>query len=70
MAKAASDDCQNLVGRGSIQSFGGIGFTWEHDADLYVKRATADGALFGSAAVHSLAVARSMGVGGVGVASD
>ena len=31
MAKAASDDCQNLVGRESIQSFGGIGFTWEHD---------------------------------------
>ena len=39
MAKAASDDCQKLVGRESIQSFGGIGFTWEHDAHLYVKRA-------------------------------
>ena len=62
MAKAASDDCQKLVGRESIQSFGGIGFTWEHDAHLYVKRATTDGALFGGAAVHSLAVAASLGV--------
>ena len=62
MAKAASDDCQRLVGRESIQSFGGIGFTWEHDAHLYVKRAATDGALFGGAAVHSLAVAASLGV--------
>jgi alkylation response protein AidB-like acyl-CoA dehydrogenase len=63
MAKAASDDCQNQVGRESIQSFGGIGFTWEHDAHLYVKRAATDGALFGNAGVHSVAVARGLGVG-------
>jgi alkylation response protein AidB-like acyl-CoA dehydrogenase len=62
MAKAASDDCQKLVCREAIQSFGGIGFTWEHDAHLYVKRATTDGALFGGAAAHSIAVAASMGV--------
>ena len=62
MAKAASDDCQNLVSRESIQSFGGIGYTWEHDAHLYVKRATTDGALLGGAAEHSLAVAASLGV--------
>ena len=63
MAKAARDDCQKLVGRESIQSFSGIGFTWEHDAHLYVKRATTDGALFGGAVQHSLAVAGSLGVG-------
>ena len=62
MAKAASDDCQVLVGRESIQSFGGIGFTWEHDCHLYVKRATTDGALFGGAAQHSVAVAAHLGV--------
>jgi alkylation response protein AidB-like acyl-CoA dehydrogenase len=62
MAKAASDDCQKLVCREAIQSFGGIGYTWEHDAHLYVKRASTDGALFGGAAVHSVAVAASMGV--------
>src|SRR5271165_1181326 len=45
MAKAASDDCQRLVCRDSIQSFGGIGYTWEHDAHLFVKRAETTGAL-------------------------
>jgi alkylation response protein AidB-like acyl-CoA dehydrogenase len=62
MAKAASDDCQKLVCREAIQSFGGIGYTWEHDAHLYVKRASTDGTLFGGAAVHSVAVAASLGV--------
>ena len=45
MAKAASDDCQRLVCRESFQSFGGIGFTWEHDSHLYIKRAKTIGAL-------------------------
>ena len=57
MAKAASDDCQRLVCRDSFQSFGGIGFTWEHDCHLFIKRAETTGALFGGAAEHSLAVA-------------
>jgi len=63
MAKAAADDCQSFVGRESIQTFGGIGFTWEHDCHLFVKRAATGGALFGGAAGHSLAVAASLGVG-------
>jgi alkylation response protein AidB-like acyl-CoA dehydrogenase len=63
MAKAASDDCQRLVGRESIQSFGGIGFTWEHDGHLFLKRAETSGALFGGSAAHSLAVAGSLGLG-------
>lgn len=33
----------------NIQLHGGIGFTWEHDAHLYLKRATAADLLFGSA---------------------
>jgi alkylation response protein AidB-like acyl-CoA dehydrogenase len=65
MAKAASDDCQRLVCRESFQSFGGIGFTWEHDSHLFIKRAEASGALFGGSAEHSLAVARALGVGSV-----
>ncbi|WTX10358.1 acyl-CoA dehydrogenase family protein [Streptomyces canus] len=32
-----------------IQLHGGIGFTWEHEAQLYFKRATADELLFGPA---------------------
>jgi alkylation response protein AidB-like acyl-CoA dehydrogenase len=62
MAKAASDDCQHLVCRESLQSFGGIGFTWEHDGHFFMKRATADGALLGGAALHSLTVAASLEV--------
>ena len=61
MAKAASDDCQRLVCRDSIQSFGGIGFTWEHDGHLFVKRAETTGALLGGAAEHSVAVAAALG---------
>ena len=64
MAKAASDDCQHLVCGESLQSFGGIGFTWEHDCHLFMKRAETDGALFGGSAQHSLAVAGAYGVFG------
>jgi alkylation response protein AidB-like acyl-CoA dehydrogenase len=62
MAKAASDDCQRLVCRDALQSFGGIGFTWEHDCHLFIKRAETSGALFGGSAEHSLAVAGALGV--------
>ena len=65
MAKAASDDCQRMVCGDSLQSFGGIGYTWEHDGHLLLKRAEVSGALFGGSARHSLAVA-----GGLGVGSD
>jgi alkylation response protein AidB-like acyl-CoA dehydrogenase len=33
----------------SVQLHGGIGFTWEHHAHLYTKRAASDGLLFGPA---------------------
>ncbi|MFF3731722.1 acyl-CoA dehydrogenase family protein [Streptomyces sp. NPDC002476] len=36
----------------TVQLHGGIGFTWEHDAHLYFKRAAADELLFGP--VHGL----------------
>jgi alkylation response protein AidB-like acyl-CoA dehydrogenase len=36
VAGPAADLCANL----SIQVHGGIGFTWEHDAHLYLRRAT------------------------------
>ncbi len=37
LALAAADVCAQL----NIQVHGGIGFTWEHDAHLYLRRATA-----------------------------
>jgi alkylation response protein AidB-like acyl-CoA dehydrogenase len=52
MAKAASDDCQRLVCREAFQSFGGIGFTWEHDIHLYYKRLLSLSAALGNASEH------------------
>ena len=37
LALGAADECAQL----NIQVHGGIGFTWEHDAHLYLRRATA-----------------------------
>ena len=44
---ACADACQLAV-----QVHGGIGFTWEHDAHLYLKRTKLDEGLFGSTAWH------------------
>ncbi|MDH6243708.1 alkylation response protein AidB-like acyl-CoA dehydrogenase [Mycobacterium sp. OTB74] len=39
VAAAAGIDAAKLNGRECIQVLGGIGFTWEHDAHLYLRRA-------------------------------
>jgi alkylation response protein AidB-like acyl-CoA dehydrogenase len=51
-----------LVARESLHVFGGIGFTWEHDAHLYYRRAKADEVLLGHPAGHRrrLAVERGL----------
>ncbi|HUL99845.1 MAG TPA: acyl-CoA dehydrogenase family protein, partial [Mycobacterium sp.] len=41
----------------TIQVHGGIGFTWEHQAHLYLKRAATDAALLGTAEQHRSRVA-------------
>ena len=41
----------------TIQVHGGIGFTWEHQAHLYFKRASTDAALLGTAEQHRERVA-------------
>jgi alkylation response protein AidB-like acyl-CoA dehydrogenase len=62
VAKASAGDCQKLVAQEGIQLLGGIGYTWEHDMHLYVKRAKASGALFGTAGEHLETVARLVGM--------
>jgi alkylation response protein AidB-like acyl-CoA dehydrogenase len=47
----------------ATQTFGGIGFTWEHDLHLFTKRAKTASALFGGAAEHRRRVAALLGVG-------
>jgi len=62
MAKAAAGDCQRLMAQEGIQILGGIGFTWEHDMHLYVKRAKSGDAMLGTAATHRLKVAELIGL--------
>jgi alkylation response protein AidB-like acyl-CoA dehydrogenase len=47
----------------NVQVHGGVGFTWEHDAHLYVRRAIALEALFGPVDVAREDVARLLGEG-------
>ncbi len=52
MAKSwCSDAARRVVGTG-LQVHGGIGFTWEHDLHLYLKRSQLDQVSFGDAAWH------------------
>jgi alkylation response protein AidB-like acyl-CoA dehydrogenase len=60
MAKAAAGDCQRLVARHGVQLFGGLGFTWENDLQIYVRRAKVGEALLGSSASHRARVARAI----------
>jgi len=62
MAKAAAGDCQRRIAQEGIQILGGIGYTWEHDMHLYVKRAKSADAILGSAAEHRRRVADLLGV--------
>lgn len=52
MAKAAGGDTSRLACKEAIQLHGGIGYTWESDIHLFVKRAKTADALFGSPAKH------------------
>jgi alkylation response protein AidB-like acyl-CoA dehydrogenase len=48
LAKATAASAFDFAASWNIQVHGGIGFTWEHDAHLYYRRAAADKVLFGS----------------------
>jgi alkylation response protein AidB-like acyl-CoA dehydrogenase len=61
-AKAAAGDCQRVVAQEGIQVLGGMGYTWEHDMHLLVKRAKTGEALFGSTAEHRARVADLLGL--------
>ncbi len=61
-AKAYCSDAFFHCAAETIQIHGGIGFTWEHPAHLYFKRAKATESLFGDAAFHRERVAEQMGL--------
>ena len=61
MAKAAASDAGRKVCAAGIQLHGGIGMTWEHDLQLYLKRAKASEIALGDATWHRERIARLMG---------
>lgn len=52
IAQAVCSAALSRVATDTIQVHGGIGFTWEHQAHLYFKRASTDAVLLGSAEQH------------------
>ncbi|WP_261554216.1 acyl-CoA dehydrogenase family protein [Frankia tisae] len=52
LAQSVCSKAFTQVAAMTVQVHGGIGFTWEHPAHLYLKRAYTDAALFGSAETH------------------
>jgi alkylation response protein AidB-like acyl-CoA dehydrogenase len=57
IAQATASAAFTRIAADTIQVHGGIGFTWEHQAHLYFKRASTDAALLGSAEQHRSRVA-------------
>jgi alkylation response protein AidB-like acyl-CoA dehydrogenase len=52
VAKAAAALAAHRAAKDAIQIHGGIGFTWEHDLHLWMRRAFASEALFGTQDWH------------------
>jgi alkylation response protein AidB-like acyl-CoA dehydrogenase len=61
VAQAWCSDAYRTVTAETVQLHGGIGFTWEHDAHLYFRRARADAVLLGGADHHRQRVATLLG---------
>ena len=57
LAKATCSEVAVKAAQESVQLHGGIGFTWEHPAHLYLKRAKADSIALGTADAHRATVA-------------
>jgi alkylation response protein AidB-like acyl-CoA dehydrogenase len=60
MAKAYASDAGWRVAGASLQVHGGIGFTWEHDLHLWLKRARVNAAIFGDSHWHRELVAEAI----------
>jgi hypothetical protein len=56
MAKAAAGECQEIVFRNGFQLFGAMGYTWENELQIHLKRAKAGDLLLGTASVHRKAL--------------
>ncbi|HST83155.1 MAG TPA: acyl-CoA dehydrogenase [Kineosporiaceae bacterium] len=61
VAKVWCSEAFSQVATSAVHLHGGMGFTWEHDAHLYFRRARSDAALLGDAIYHRERVARLLG---------
>lgn len=57
LAKAAAGDAQRLAFQHGFQFYGALGYTWENDLQLYLRRAKAGESLCGTAIEHRRFVA-------------
>src|SRR5205807_565810 len=62
LAHTACSEAYLHVAGDSIQIHGALGFTWEHDAHLYFKRAKSSALLFGDPAFHRGRLADHLGL--------
>jgi alkylation response protein AidB-like acyl-CoA dehydrogenase len=62
LAKAYCSEAYLHAAAENIQIHGGIGFTWEHPAHLYFKRAKSSELLFGDPAYHRELLAQRIGI--------
>jgi alkylation response protein AidB-like acyl-CoA dehydrogenase len=62
LAGAYCSDAYSSVAKANIQVHGGIGFTWEHDSHLYLKRAKSSELLFGTPADERERIADLVGI--------
>ena len=65
IASLAKSECSEIalnVATETIQVHGGIGFTWEHPAHLYFKRAKSSQLFFGDPTYHRELLAQRIGV--------
>jgi alkylation response protein AidB-like acyl-CoA dehydrogenase len=62
MAKAYCSEAYFHASAENIQIHGGIGFTWEHDAHLYFKRAKSSEIYLGDPAYHRELLAQRIGI--------
>lgn len=62
LSKATCSDAYFFAAAENIQVHGGIGFTWDHDAQLYFKRAKSSQLFLGDSAYHRERLAQRIGV--------
>jgi alkylation response protein AidB-like acyl-CoA dehydrogenase len=62
LAKAFCSTAYTSAANANLQIHGGIGFTWEHPAHLYLKRAKSSELMFGDPARHRAAIGRALGL--------